>query len=42
MTVVVNVTVAASGTIPVQGSAEFNGTDTNPANNAFTVTINAK
>jgi uncharacterized repeat protein (TIGR01451 family) len=42
MTVVVNVTVAASGTIPVHGSALFNGTDTNPANNAFTVTINAK
>ena len=42
MTVVVNVAVAASGTIPVAGSAEFNGTDTNTANNSFTVTINAK
>lgn len=42
MTVVVNVTVAASGTIPVHGSADFNGTDNNPANNSFTVTINAK
>lgn len=42
MTVVVTVTVATSGTIPVNGSAEFNGTDTNPANNAFTVNINAK
>ena len=38
----VDVKVAAAGTIPVAGSAEFNGTDTNPANNAFTVTINAK
>jgi hypothetical protein len=36
------VAVAASGTIPVIGSALFNGTDTNTANNAFTVTINAK
>jgi uncharacterized repeat protein (TIGR01451 family) len=42
MTVVVNVNVAAAGTIPVTGSATFNGTDTNPANNSFTVTINAK
>ena len=42
MTVIVNVKVAAAGTIPVAGSAEFNGTDTNPANNAFTVIINAK
>ena len=42
MTVVVNVKVAAAGTIPVTGSALFNGTDTNPANNSFTVTINAK
>ncbi len=42
MTVVVNVTVAGSGTIPVTGSAEFSGTDTNTANNSFTVTINAK
>lgn len=42
MTVVVNVNVAAAGVIPVTGSANFSGTDTNPANNAFTVTINAK
>jgi hypothetical protein len=42
MIVVVNVNVAAAGTIPVTGSALFNGTDTNNANNAFTVTINAK
>ncbi|HET9283235.1 MAG TPA: fibronectin type III domain-containing protein [Candidatus Angelobacter sp.] len=42
MIVVVNVNVAAAGTIPVTGSATFNGTDTNAANNAFTVTINAK
>ena len=42
MTVVVNVTVAASGTIPVAGFAHFNGTDNNTANNSFTVTINAK
>ncbi len=42
MIVIVNVTVAASGTIPVTGSAKFNGPDTNPANNSFTVTISAK
>jgi uncharacterized repeat protein (TIGR01451 family) len=42
MTVFVNVSVAASGTIPVIGSATLSGTDTNPANNVFTVTINAK
>ncbi len=42
MIVTVNVTVAAAGTIPVPGSASFNGTDTNAANNSFTVTINAK
>lgn len=42
MTVVVNVSVAAAGTIPVTGSATFNGIDTNAANNSFTVTINAK
>jgi uncharacterized repeat protein (TIGR01451 family) len=42
MIVVVNVNVASAGTIPVSGSATFNGTDTNTANNSFTVTINAK
>lgn len=42
MIVTVLVEVAASGTIPVTGSAIFNGTDTNIANNVFTVTINAK
>ena len=42
MVVTVVSNVAAGGTIPVTGSATFNGTDTNPANNAFTVTINAK
>ena len=42
MVVTVVTSVIASGTIPVIGSASFNGTDTNPANNSFTVTINAK
>jgi hypothetical protein len=42
MVVTVVSSVAAGGTIPITGSATFNGTDTNPANNSFTVTINAK
>lgn len=42
MLVTVVSSVAAAGTIPVTGSATFNGTDTNPANNSFTVTISAK
>ena len=42
MVVFVNVSVAASGTIPVVGAANLSGTDTNIANNVFTVTINAK
>lgn len=42
MIVTVNVIVASAGTIPVTGSAILNGTDINPANNSFTVTINAK
>lgn len=41
MVVTVVSSVAAAGTIPVTGSATFNGTDTNPANNSFTVTISA-
>lgn len=42
MIVIVNASVAAAGTIPVVGIASLTGTDTNPANNLFTVTINAK
>jgi uncharacterized repeat protein (TIGR01451 family) len=42
MVVTIVANVAAAGTIPLTGSATFNGTDTNPANNSFTVTINAK
>jgi uncharacterized repeat protein (TIGR01451 family) len=42
MIVTVGVKVALAGTIPVIGSATLNGTDTNPANNSFTVTVNAK
>ena len=42
MIVTVSVTVTAAGTFPVTGSASFNGTDTNTANNQFTVTINAR
>lgn len=42
MVVIVNASVAAPGTIPVAGAASLTGTDINPANNVFTVTINAK
>ncbi len=42
MVVIVNASVAAAGSIPVPGTATLSGTDTNPANNSFTVTINAK
>jgi hypothetical protein len=42
MIVIVNASVAAAGTIPVVGTASLSGTDINPANNVFTVTINAK
>jgi uncharacterized repeat protein (TIGR01451 family) len=41
MVVTVVSSVATAGTIPITGSATFNGTDTNPANNSFTVTISA-
>ena len=42
MNVVVNFVPTAIGTIPASGSATFTGTDTNPANNSFTVTIQVK
>ena len=42
MVVTINVTVTQTGSIADTGTATFNGTDTNPANNSFTVTINAK
>jgi uncharacterized repeat protein (TIGR01451 family) len=42
MIVTINVTVTLAGTIANKGSATFNGTDTNTANNSFTVNINAK
>jgi uncharacterized repeat protein (TIGR01451 family) len=42
MTVVVNFVATTIGTIPTTGSATFNGTDTNTANNSFTVTIQVK
>jgi uncharacterized repeat protein (TIGR01451 family) len=42
MTVTVNVVVTQAGSIAETGVASFSGTDTNPANNSFTVTINPK
>jgi len=39
MVVTINVTVTQTGSIADTGSASFSGTDTNPANNSFTVTI---
>lgn len=42
MIVTLNVTPTQTGTIANKGTATFNGTDTNTANNQFTVTINAK
>lgn len=42
MNVAVNFVPTSIGTIPTSGSATFNGTDTNPANNSFTVTIQVK
>jgi uncharacterized repeat protein (TIGR01451 family) len=42
MQVTVNFTVAAAGSLPFTGSATFSGTDTNPANNSATVTLNAR
>jgi uncharacterized repeat protein (TIGR01451 family) len=42
LVVTVNVIVPNAGTIATTGAATFNGTDTNQANNSFTVTIQAK
>ncbi|HKT50367.1 MAG TPA: fibronectin type III domain-containing protein [Candidatus Angelobacter sp.] len=42
MLVTLNFTVVTAGSLPFTGSASFNGTDTNPANNSATVVINAK
>ena len=42
MVVTVNVVVAQAATISTTGSATFQGTDTNPNNNSFTVTIKSK
>jgi Fibronectin type III domain/Domain of unknown function DUF11 len=42
MIVTENVNVIQAGSLPTTGSASFSGTDTNPANNSFTVTLNAK
>jgi uncharacterized repeat protein (TIGR01451 family) len=42
MIVTVNFSVPSAGTFSSKGTVSFNGTDTNPANNSFTVTINAK
>ncbi len=42
MIVTLNATPVVTGTIANKGTAAFNGTDTNTANNSFTVNINAK
>ena len=42
MVVSVNVAFNATGTMSTVGQASFNGADTNPANNSFTVTIGVK
>jgi uncharacterized repeat protein (TIGR01451 family) len=42
MIVTENVSVIQAGSLPSTGTASFSGTDTNPANNSFTVTLNAK
>jgi uncharacterized repeat protein (TIGR01451 family) len=42
MIVTVNVTPTQTGTIANKGTATFNGTDTNTANNSFNVNITAK
>ncbi len=42
MVITMNVTVSQAGSIPNTGHATFNGTDTNAANNSFTVIVNAK
>ena len=42
MVVTVNVVVTRAATLATRGSATFQGTDTNPNNNSFTVTIKSK
>jgi uncharacterized repeat protein (TIGR01451 family) len=42
MLVTIKVIVTQAGTLANTGSATFNGVDTQPANNSFTVTVNAK
>lgn len=42
MTVTINVIATQAGSIADTGVASFTGTDSNPANNSFTVTINPK
>ncbi len=42
MVVTINVVVTQAATISTTGSATFQGTDTNPNNNSFTVTIKSK
>lgn len=42
MVVTINVSLPVAGIITVSGAATFNGTDTNPANNSFPVTIQVK
>jgi uncharacterized repeat protein (TIGR01451 family) len=42
MVVTINVVVTQAATIATTGSAAFQGTDTNPNNNSFTVTIKSK
>jgi len=42
MIVTENVNVVQAGSLATTGTASFSGTDTNPANNSFTVTLNAK
>lgn len=41
-TVTVGFTPMQAGTLSATGSATFNGTDTNPSNNTFTVSVNAR
>jgi uncharacterized repeat protein (TIGR01451 family) len=42
MIVTENINVIQAGSLATTGTASFSGTDTNPANNSFTVTLNAK
>jgi uncharacterized repeat protein (TIGR01451 family) len=42
MVITMNVTVSQAGSISNTGHGTFNGTDTNAANNSFTVIVNAK